>query len=560
MQPRTVVAISGGHDANVAVTKDGRVVFVLELERFFEKRYMAGFGAGGTYKEVTAIWRQVRDLVTRASNVTTFDVGVNVALDKPGGITDWHSVVSRVVRQTFPARQWIEVDHHRSHALLALFDSPFANPLVLSFDGGGNDGFFLIFHGDRQNGTLDLVDEKVWNLGTAYMRVGAAMSEIFGTRKCKSLIPCGLGFAGKMMGYLALGKVRSEWLETVREFFLDVHQPLDQPFPIDALVGFPVSEANATATAAQQQAERDLAATAQEVFEDIVLSVIEDALNDLAVDTRGRSGDGAAKVDGIALTGGCALNVLANSRIQKQYPELPVYVPAAPSDCGLAVGAAWHVHRPPAREPLQYMGFDLWDADKATTTLDALGATTVGVSDVAELLADRKVIGVIRGRQEFGPRALGHRSLLAYPFDDMKDRMNRLKVREWYRPVAPVFPLDAVQQFSNVSVASPYMSFAPELLEDLDRAIPAVVHFDRTARPQTVSPEEDSWLYELLHAVGRSLGYPILINTSFNTRGKPILNRLSEAIDLLVDLVDLDYILVENRLVSKAQAQAYLGK
>lgn len=555
-QGRSVVAISGGHDANVAVTIGGRVIFVLELERFFEKRYMAGFGDNGSYDEVRSIWRQIHEKVTHASNRTFFDVGVNVALDSPGGITEWHNTVSRVVRQTFVVRQWIEVDHHRSHALLALYDSPFSRPLILSFDGGGNDGFFLVYHGDRKNGSLSIIDEKKWNLGTAYMRVGAAVSEVVGNRRCKSLIPCGLGFAGKMMGYLALGTVRPEWIEKLRVFFLNPEQPLDQPFPTRTLVGFPLMEADGIVNEARRQAERDFAATAQFVFEDIVLSTIEDTLKKLSVDASGRTVDGTLLLDGIALTGGCALNVLANSRIQEEFSALPVYVPAAPSDCGLAVGAAWHVQAPSTREPLQYMGFDLWDAENMTAVLDTLDAKSVGVDYVAKLIAAKKVIGVIRGRQEFGPRALGHRSLLAFPYDDMKDRMNKLKVREWYRPVAPVFPLEARQTFTNTSVDSPYMSFAPKLLSDLDESIPSVVHFDHTARPQTVTFEQDPWLYDLLNAVGRIVGYPILINTSFNTRGKPILNRLSEALDLLVSLEDLDFILVGDRLVGKAQANA----
>ena len=171
------------------------------------------------------------------------------------------------------------------------------------------------------------------------------------------------------------------------------------------------------------------------------------------------------------------------------------------------MGAAWHVLRPPFREPLQYVGLNLWDIDNVGIALDTMGATDVSVKDVTKLLAGGNVIGVIRGRQEFGPRALGHRSLLAFPFDDMKDRMNRLKEREWFRPVAPVIPLDERHQFTNTSVTSPYMSFAPKHIEDLVGGIPAVVHFDRTARPQTVTPEEDHWLYNLLKEVGRSIGY-----------------------------------------------------
>jgi carbamoyltransferase len=203
------------------------------------------------------------------------------------------------------------------------------------------------------------------------------------------------------------------------------------------------------------------------------------------------------------------------------------------------------------------MGPELWDADTVPGLMADLGAVVVSPEDVADLLADGKIIGTVRGRTEFGPRALGHRSLLAFPFSDMKDRMNRLKVREWFRPVAPVFTYEAREMFVGPEVDTPYMSFAPVLNDQVKESIPAVVHFDSTARPQTVRETDDPWLHRLLVLMGERMGYPVLINTSFNTRGKPILNRVAEALELLQELEDLEYVVVEDWLVSKAQAEAW---
>jgi carbamoyltransferase len=284
--------------------------------------------------------------------------------------------------------------------------------------------------------------------------------------------------------------------------------------------------------------------------------------------------------DGIVLTGGCALNVLANSKVQQAFPHLQVHVPAAPSDCGLAVGSAWLLVPPLPRplssaatatrphapqfpvQQLQYAGLPLFDLPLLNATATALGATHASPQAVAALLADHQIVGVVRGRAEHGPRALGHRSLLARPSAGMKERLNALKFREWYRPVAPVVAEEAADRVFARDAAprpatSPFMSFAPALLADAADALPAVRHTDRTARPQTVSQVVgtagyEPWLHAVLAEVQVRTGWAVLINTSFNSRGRPILNSLAEALALLVECDELDYVLVESWLFSKA--------
>lgn len=315
-----------------------------------------------------------------------------------------------------------------------------------------------------------------------------------------------------------------------------------------------------------------------------------------AVGRRAALSKGWLPPDGIVLTGGCALNVLANSQVQRAFPTLPVHVPAAPSDCGLAVGSAWLLAPPlprplalgaaaggaaeaaaaltlatrepqqsPPAQQLQYAGLPLFDLPLLNATAASLGATFATPQAVAALLADHQIVGVARGRAEHGPRALGHRSLLAVPSDGMKERLNALKFREWYRPVAPVLAdEDADRVFardaSRRPVTSPFMSFAPALSAAAAEALPAVRHTDRTARPQTVSNVPgaagyEPWLHAVLTEVQALTGWAVLINTSFNSRGRPILNSLAEALSLLVECDELDYVLVENWLFSKASAR-----
>ena len=143
----------------------------------------------------------------------------------------------------------------------------------------------------------------------------------------------------------------------------------------------------------------------------------------------------------------------------------------------------------------------------------------------------------------------------------MKERMNALKFREWYRPTAPVLLAEeADRAFVRDSplrpLHSPFMSFAPKLTPVAAAALPAITHADGTARPQTVDESDEAWLHALLDAVKAETGWGVLINTSFNSRGKPILNTLSEALELLRDCEDLDYVLVEDWLFSKSRILA----
>lgn len=289
-------------------------------------------------------------------------------------------------------------------------------------------------------------------------------------------------------------------------------------------------------------------------------------------------------LEGVVMTGGCALNVLANQLIhdtlsgyseedasrravtQKHEPSHRVYVPPAPNDCGLSLGALWAVMPPREPQHLQYLGFRLWDEaslDGEASRWQAQSLSSLGgVEFLADLLAggsawqaepgrkaDKPIIAIVRGRQEFGPRALGHRSLVAVPdSNDMRDRMNRLKVRQWYRPVAPMIAEEALEEVFGRKVRSPYMTMAPVVRKEVRARVPAIVHLDGTARHQSVGKSDDPWLHALLLAVGRKTGLAVLINTSFNTKGKPIVNTVQESLKMLRDLPDLDFVLIEDSL------------
>ncbi|CAE7694906.1 nodU [Symbiodinium pilosum] len=435
-------------------------------------------------------------------------------------------------------------------------DSRFNSALMVSFDGSGNDGTLAMdFRRDtKKHGSVEHeshVDAAfagpvdLNSVGFTLLLGTRVKLEKYAWRMNQQVMITqsklgldSLSWAGKMMAYAALGSPSEEVRQLVRWYYRNSSEDADHVpaqlirLACDSLEG-----------------QRALAAVAQAEFEEYVLDLIRAILQKV-------SELGLPDPDGLVLSGGCALNVLANQRVFDEIVEMRpsskpmgLHITAAPNDSGLSVGGSWAIVPPSSWQPLQYVGFHLWDfpflpdhAEKwGAKDLESLG----GVEYLAELLsggpawiaqrghnAAKPIIGVVRDRQEFGPRALGHRSLLAVPDSvEMRERMNRLKFRQWFRPVAPMIAEEALEEVFGRSVKSPYMTMAPKVRPEVLAKFPALSHLDGTARHQSVSREDEPWVHALLLAVGRWTGLAALINTSFNSRGKPIVNRAEDTCD-----------------------------
>jgi carbamoyltransferase len=273
-------------------------------------------------------------------------------------------------------------------------------------------------------------------------------------------------------------------------------------------------------------------------YADLACSVqarLEEVLVDLATWLHEQTGD-----DVLTLAGGTALNCVANSRLWRETPFEHVWVQPAAGDAGTALGAALHVHaeddRPPQPMPGAALGRS-WGDDELATWLHraAVPFTTPEdqAGEVADILADNGVVAWFDGRAEFGPRALGRRSLLAHPgHAENLERLNDVKGREQFRPVAPmVLEERAAELFTDGPLPSPYMLFVHRVLPEWRDRIPAVVHVDGTARIQTVE-ESTPRLAALLRAFEARTGLPVLVNTSLNTAGRPIVDDPRDALEL----------------------------
>jgi predicted NodU family carbamoyl transferase len=575
----TVLGITLGHDSGFALIEDGRVMAVMEAERYFrQKRYklhalslQPGPRPSGYQQVNVDELRQFLAFVADAWG-TRFDA---VAVQNQGRLEEYRNLLTLLGETGIRVAESYHVNHHLSHAALAFYTSPFEEAVVLSYDGEGNDGQTVVFRAAGPTG-LRYVEKNPIRFGHSYNNAGficGIKPDISGTT------------AGKLMGLVAYGHRRSDWMpyarRYVREYRKLVPQTLDgvQPYgqghrinpvalaEIPELQPFQVHE---HADSLWERARRllrdcpppalrlpgpehkttqDLAATVQAAWTAEVLTLLEPH--------RSTSRN-------LCVTGGCALNGIANFEIQERGLFANTHFVPNPSDCGLSVGAAlWVAHHRSGR-PYQgydghftpHLGPEAFDRDQLPVFRQKYphrdlppGAVT---ARLARLVQADRIVGVIRGRYEVGPRALGNRSILCNPLNrQMREIINRqVKHREWYRPFAPVVTAEDAHRYFTNTRDIPYMSVICYTRPEWADRLPAVTHADGSARVQTVTRAQNAFLYDTLKAFEALSGVPIMLNTSFNPRGEPILNFCAVGLEML-DTTDLDLVLIDDTLFSR---------
>jgi carbamoyltransferase len=304
-----------------------------------------------------------------------------------------------------------------------------------------------------------------------------------------------------------------------------------------------------------EQIHYDIGASAQKVLEEILLKMVNHVYS-------------KTKIKNLCLGGGVALNGVANYRILKEGPFDNVHIPPSPGDAGSAVGCAqylYHIHHKNQRVIEQdqskvilenvYVGPSYTD-DEIKLFLDSKGITYEKletrdlIAKTAKLIADGNIVGWYQGKMEWGPRALGCRSILADPRKaEMKDILNeKIKHREAFRPFAPSVLEEHVSEYFDIDRTSPYMLMVAPIKKPQD--IPAVTHVDGTGRLQTVHKNANPMYYDLINEFYKITKVPVIINTSMNVMGEPIVNTPNEAYQMIVK-TDMDYIVMGNYLVRK---------
>jgi carbamoyltransferase len=448
--------------------------------------------------------------------------------------------LARVLRDHYPTChvEFRDFNHHDTHAASACYASPFEEAVCAIIDSYGENGSLAFYR--YRNGRLQRLHEArgLGSLGLYYMYLTTL---------------CGFdwmqGEEWKVMGLAAYGKLNETLYALLRDVLqvrrLGLEHPRRRLFP--AL----------TKLAAQQQLgdipAADWAHTGQQFFADIMAEILNQF-------------HAQYPSERLVLAGGCALNSSFNGQIPTQTPFTQLYVPPAPADDGTALGAAWLAFRAdhpgfglPRTPSLlsAYLGTTMSNEALARLACHATGLEIRHRPDsiaeeTARLLATGKLIAWVQGRAEFGPRALGNRSILADPRNPgMKDHINaKVKFREEYRPFAPsILHEHAPDYFENYCEA-PYMERALRFRATVKAQVPAVVHTDGTGRLQTVKAEWNPRFHQLLSAFHRATDVPVLLNTSFNVMGKPIVHSVEDAITVLMT-TGLDALVIEDLLFAK---------
>lgn len=439
------------------------------------------------------------------------------------------------------------VHHHRSHAASAFLPSSFEEAAILVADGVGEWGTASC---GRGSGTrISLEREMVYpdSLGLFYtaLTVFLGFEANEGEGKVMGLAGCGRpSFREKFSRLAAMapdGSVRLDLSYFSLRGGRGMHsRRLEELLGPARKPGAPLEERHA-----------DLAATLQEF--------LEEALVRMAADLRSRTG-----LEDLCLAGGVFLNCVANHKILERGGFKRVFIQPAAGDAGGALGAALYAQTAlfggsrPAPMTHAFLGPD-YGPERVARAVAAAGfrSRTLSAEELcsraAALLACGSVVGWFQGRMEFGPRALGHRSILGDPRNpDMKRLLNeKVKRREPFRPYAPAVTAERAADYFDLRSPSPYMLLAAKVRGDKRSVIPAVTHDDGTARVQTVEKTADPLFHSLLTAFGELTGIPVLINTSFNRRGEPVVCEPAQALEVFAS-TDMDALAIGAHLLEKS--------
>jgi len=422
------------------------------------------------------------------------------------------------------------VAHHLAHAASAFLPSPFAEAAVLTLDGRGERATTAYFlgHGDR----LTPLGE-VWlphSLGLLYERVTSHLGFLHSSDEYKVMALASYGAPRFLPEFREAVRLTGEGGYRIARLDLGRFGPPRRR-------GDPM-----------EPRHFDLARSVQAVLEERVLALVHWLHR--------RTGQRR-----LCLAGGVALNCVLNARLRDEGPFEAVWVQPAAGDAGTALGAALLVDarergQGDRRERMQhaFLGPAFPDAEIEPFLKWAklrYRRLERPAAEVAELLARDLVVGWFQGRMEFGPRALGARSILASPLNPaMQTRLNEIKDREDFRPVAPVVLAEAAPEWFDPGAECPFMLFVSRVRPERADRIPAARHVDGTARIQTIRREQHPPYYDLVRAFGERTGVPLLINTSFNTRGRPIVCRPRDAVEVFCTS-PLDALVVGGFLLEK---------
>ncbi len=556
------------HDSAAAVLKDGNVLAAVEEERFSRVKFDDSFP------------KLAIDWCLKKSGIKISDIDFVAFYDKPvlkfeRLLDNYLGVAPRglgsfldVIPKWIHKRLWIKdeikknlkgfkgkilfPEHHMSHAAYTFFTSPFEEAAILTVDGVGE--WSTTTFGTAKNTTINLSKDIRWphSLGLFYSAFTYFLGFKVNEGEYKLM---GLSSYGKPKYY---DKILSELIDVKDDgsihlnmkYFAFTYDKYMTNQNFSKLFGISPRKNGEK----MEQIHFDIGASAQLVLEEILLKMVNHVYE-------------KTKMKNLCLGGGVALNGVANNRILRESPFEKLHIPPSPGDAGSAIGCAqysYYCHLQHKREFLEtseqiknniFVGPDYSNEqiktflDKNKIQYDYLEKDQL-LKTTAKLISEGNVVGWYQGKMEWGPRALGNRSILADPRNPkMKDILNeKIKHRESFRPFAPSIMEEYVSEYFDINVPSPYMLLVAKVKQP--KKIPAVTHVDGTGRLQSVAKNVNSLYYELINEFYQLTKVPVIINTSMNVMGEPIVNTPEQAYEMILK-TDMDYIILGSYILGK---------
>ncbi len=491
------------HDSSVSIADEERVLLVLEAERYFGE------------KKKRCSRAEMERLVAVALDYCRIDINSIEAVactaykneHLPERLRDVKWLAEHTVEVGGRSFSTLVVNHHLAHAAMVHAFAGVDDAVIDVCDGGGDFGDTHFIYRCRDHQITQLPNRPVHDAFSSRF-YDVVSRYLYGRIMCE----------GKLMALASLGTARPEMTGYVREHLSMFHEAPAEESRAELGRRFPVESYT------RSEVAFDLAASAQRVFEELRVESVAALPSDAPF---------------VVLAGGATLNILANTRVRSHLGrERQLLLPPCCDDTGQSLGALLYYCHERARVPIAAAMPFLGYSDR----LDEVALSAEHATDeLVSFLTSGGIVFLHRGQSEIGPRALGHRSILALPTRRSFDIINHvIKQREFYRPLAPLVPLESVSSWFEWEGESKYMLYAADAAPRTRLSAPGICHYDDSARLQTIDQREDPFLHALLHGIGQATGVPILINTSLNPRGAPIVSKLAATMAFRRNLSELN--------------------
>lgn len=579
MKKNIVLGIHHGHDSSVTIVKDGKIVASAAEERFTRLKHYSLLPtrslefclkqAGIEIKDVSLVvvpsiakqndieillGRNVKTAVKRvvSEKKTGFKDLLRIGLVEGSRLLNMWTPISPpsyVKTYKYPElRDILYIEHHLAHAASAYYTSGFTKKtLVITADGSGDGLSTTVWVGENGKLTPRLKLGRKSSLGAFYGLVTEALGWWVGDGEGKTMGLAPYGSTEKTYGIL------NEYLPVFKNGYLKKGYDWGFPGIWNDLGGahWHFRDTFKVLKLIKRYGRENIAAEAQRVLEETIVEFISDWVE-------------KEKVDELVLSGGIFLNVKANQRIWEAGIVKKMHVYPDAGDSGISAGAAlfgYFLYNADSTIPKlknlyfgpEYTNDDIESVLKVRQIKYQKLSNRELIKKTADLLAKNKIVAWFQGRMEVGPRALGNRSILMNPGKaENKDIINKtVKYREAFRPFCPSMTEEASKKYLELPMPNAsFMVVSFNVPENVQKEIPAVVHVDGTARPQIVKRSDNPMFYDLIHEFGKITGCGVLLNTSFNIRGEPVVASPEDAVKCFYD-TGLDYMVIGNFLVSK---------